>query len=235
MTESAGPPEETGLPDWPSTSFLGQLSPETQSAVLRHGTRSHLAAGEIVIHEGAQPTFAAVLLSGVYKVVGLTETGREALVAVRIGGDLVGELGLADGEPRSASVRAATRGEYLRIGERDYHTLLRSHPDANRAATRAIAAKLRSATRRRVEFATRPAPVRVARVLRDLAAAHGTRDERGVMIEVVAQPELAALAGATEPTIQRVLTTMREDRIVETGYRRIHILDEERLDRAAGL
>lgn len=223
------------MPDWPSTSFLGQLSPETRSAVLRHGTRTRLSAGELVIREGAPSTFAVVLLSGVYKVVGLTETGREALLAVRIGGDLVGELGLADGEPRSASIRAAARGEYLRIGERDYHTLLQRHPDAARAATRAIAAKLRSATRRRVEFATRSAPVRVARVLRDLAAAHGTRHERGVLITVVAQPELAALAGTTEPTVQRVLTAMREDRIIETGYRRIHILDEERLDRAAGL
>jgi CRP/FNR family cyclic AMP-dependent transcriptional regulator len=228
--------EETELSAWLATSFFGQLSPETGSAMLRQGTRSRVSPGEIIIHEGARPAFAAVLLSGLYKVVGLTEDGRDALLAVRVGGDLVGELGLADGEPRSASVRAASHGEYLRIGERDYHGFLQSYPDANRAASRAMAAKLRSATRRRVEFATSPAPVRVARVLRELAAAHGTRNRRGVLIEVaLAQPELAALAGATEATIQRVLTTMREDGIVETGYRRIHILDEHRLGEVAGL
>ena len=72
--------------------------------------------------------------------------------------------------------------------------------------------------------------MRVARILRELAAAHGVRRGQGVLVEVALnQPALAALAGATEPTIQRVLTTRREDGVVETGYRRIHIRDEDRL------
>ncbi|VVJ15011.1 Uncharacterised protein [Amycolatopsis camponoti] len=232
---ATNPNAESAGHAWPSTGFFGQLTPGTRAAILRRGTRRQCSAGETVIHEGARSDSAVILLSGLYKVVGLTETGREALLAIRVGGDLVGELGIADGEPRSASVRAAARGECLRLGERDYHAILRTHPDANRAASRAMAAKLRSATRRRVEFATFPAPVRAARVLRELAAAHGTRNERGVLIEIaLAQPELAALAGATEATIQRVLTSMREEEIAETGYRWIRILDERRLDELAG-
>ena len=219
---------------WPTTSFLGQLSDVTRQAVLQLGTRRRMSVGEIVIHEGDQSDFVVVLLSGLYKVVGHTDDGREALLAVRVGGDLVGELGLADGQPRSATVRAAAAGECLRIGERAYRTFLREHADAAEVVSRTIATKLRSATRRRVEFATCSAPVRVARVLRELAFAHGVHGERGVSIEVaLTQPELAALVGATEATVQRVLTAMREDEIVRTGYRRIHIVDERRLAQLA--
>ena len=198
------------MSSWPATTFLGQLAAETAR---RRWARNTQAAdrGEILLAEGERSDFVAVLLSGIYKVVGLTEDGREALVAVRIGGDIVGEMGLADGGPRSATVRAAGPGECRRVGEGDYRAFLREHPDASLAVTRAMATKLRSATRRRVDFATCPASVRVARVLRELAAAHGVPREPGVLIEVaLAQQELAALAGATEPTIQRVFTTMRE-------------------------
>jgi CRP/FNR family cyclic AMP-dependent transcriptional regulator len=100
--------------------------------------------------------------------------------------------------------------------------------------SRAIVGKLRSATRRRVEFATCPAPVRVARVLRELIETHGVRRPGAVSIEVaLTQPELAALAGATEPTVQRVLSSLREQGVVQTGYRRLRVLDEGGLERLA--
>jgi DNA-binding IclR family transcriptional regulator len=55
-----------------------------------------------------------------------------------------------------------------------------------------------------------------------------------VSIEVaLTQPELAALAGATEPTVQRVLSTLREQGVVQTGYRRLSVLDEVGLARLA--
>jgi CRP/FNR family transcriptional regulator, cyclic AMP receptor protein len=215
---------------WPATTFLAQLSDATRQAVLQLGTRRRLSAGEIVIHEGDHSDFVVVLLSGLYKVVGHTDDGREALLAVRVGGDIVGELGVTDGQPRSATVRAAGGGECLRIGERSYRAFLRDNPDAAEVVSRAMAGKLRSATRRRVEFATCPTPVRVARVLQELAGAHGVRGEQGILVGVtLTQPELAALVGATEATVQRVLTAMRDEEIVRTGYRRVHILDEARL------
>lgn len=218
------------VPPWPRSSFLGQLSDDTLRAVLRMGTRRRHSAGEVIIQEGAQSDYALVLLSGLYKVVGLTEDGREALLAVRIGGDLVGELGLADGELRSASVRAAGEGEVIRIGEREYRTLLSTYADANQAVSRAMAAKLRSATRRRVDFATCPVPVRLARVLQELAMRHGTRQNDKIQIEMaLTQDELATLVGTTSPTIHRVLTSLRKGDILDTGYRRIDILDEQQL------
>jgi len=218
-------------PLWPATGFLGQLSEETRQAALKLGTFRRYRPGDVVLHEGAISDCAVLLLSGLYKVVGSLGSGREALVAIRIGGDIVGELGLADGDPRSATVKAVGRGEGRRVGERDCHDFLARFPDANRAMNRAMADKLRSATRRRVEFATCSAPTRMARVLLELKAAHGIPMREGFAIDVaLTQPELAALVGVTEPTIHRVLTTLRRDGVLDTGYRSILILDERRLE-----
>lgn len=48
----------------------------------------------------------------------------------------------------------------------------------------------------------------------------------GVTIGVpFTQPDLAALVGASVPTVQRVLRSLREDGMIETCYRRILVRD----------
>ncbi len=80
-------------PRWPVSGFMGQLSPEEQEAALRLGTARHVDPGEVILHEGAPSNCVYLLVSGLFKVTGSLGSGREALLAVRIGGDLVGELG----------------------------------------------------------------------------------------------------------------------------------------------
>ena len=219
---------------WTTRGFLGRLSAEEQDAALRLGTLRHFAPGEVVLQEGAPSGCAFLLLAGLFKVSGSLGSGREALVAIRGAGDLVGELGLADGQRRSATVRAAGEGRGRRIGERDFSAFLERYPNAGRAANRAMADKLRSATRRRVEFTTMPVQARLARVLLELTAVYGRPTPRGFDIDVdLTQPELAALVGVGDATIQRVLARLRTRGVLDTGYRHIGILDLDHLERLA--
>ena len=138
------------------------------------------------------------------------------------------------GQPRSATVRVAVEGRGRRIGERDFAAFLARYPNATRAVSRAITDKLRSATRRRVEFATLSVQARLARVLLELTAVYGKQAPRGFEIDVeLTQPELAALVGVGEATIQRVLANLRKTGVVDTGYRHVGVLDITELERLA--
>jgi CRP/FNR family transcriptional regulator, cyclic AMP receptor protein len=223
------------VPAWPVSSFIGQLKPSTSAAILQRGTLKPIRLGEILFSEGGEPDCVFVLLSGWYSVIGSTENGKEALLAIRGCGDVVGELGIVDGYPRSASVKASTLGKARRIGRQEWLGILEQYSDAALAMSGSISAKLRSATRRRLEFATCPANVRVARVIRELATTHGVvREDGATEVRVsITQPDLAALIGATEPTVHRILSIMREAQVISTGYRRIAVLDPARLDSLA--
>lgn len=48
------------------------------------------------------------------------------------------------------------------------------------------------------------------------------------------QPELAAMVGVSEPSIQRALRQLRDIGVLDTGYRRIIILDMAALKEIAG-
>ncbi|MEK8170702.1 cyclic nucleotide-binding domain-containing protein [Streptomyces sp. M19] len=56
------------------------------------------------MREAEESTFVLILLDGVVKATGRTHDNRDALLAVRMGGDLVGEFAAVDGRPRSATV-----------------------------------------------------------------------------------------------------------------------------------
>ncbi|MEU6591601.1 Crp/Fnr family transcriptional regulator [Streptomyces sp. NPDC046881] len=233
-TRSASFPR-SGKNPWPAASLLGELPAPTRDHLVALGRRTHFLGGERLLREGESGSHVFLLLSGWFKVLSMTEDNREALLAVRAGGDIVGELACFDAQPRVATVVASGAGLANRISSRDFLAFLALHDDAAQAVMRAVAGKLRWATRRRQEFGGCAVATRVARVLGELARVYGQVGEAGVAIGVaLTQPELAELVGASEPSVHRVLRSLREQAVIETGYRRILVRDVSELSRIAG-
>ncbi|MFD5696504.1 Crp/Fnr family transcriptional regulator [Streptomyces lasiicapitis] len=230
-----GPTQWPGQAHWPTASLLGGLSVETRDHLIGLGRSVHFEGGERLLREGEHGSHVFLLLSGWFKVLATTEDDREVLMAVRAGGDIVGELACFDAQPRVATVMAAGAGTARIIGRQDFLTALARYDDAAQAVMRAVAGKLRWATRRRQEFGGCAMGTRVARVLRELTRVYGQPCEVGISIGVsLTQPELAALVGASEPSVHRVLRSLREHQIIETGYRRILVRNMPELSRIAG-
>jgi DNA-binding MurR/RpiR family transcriptional regulator len=70
---------------------------------------------------------------------------------------------------------------------------------------------------------------RALRTLSRLAAA-ATANKDGTRVLQTTQSELAALAGVSRPTIQRLLRQLGSVGILETSYKRIRVLNHERLN-----
>ena len=104
------------------------------------------------------------------------------------------------------------------------------------ALTAVLADRLRWANRRRLDFRGYPAKVRLARVLVELSVSYGAPRVDGVVIDVrLTQQELATLVGAAETTVHKVLRELRDEGLVETGYRATIIRNLPRLSRLADL
>ncbi|MEZ0094082.1 Crp/Fnr family transcriptional regulator [Streptacidiphilus sp. EB129] len=220
---------------WPRATLLGGLGDSGRRTLLSLGTLVQYAdAGEVLVREGEQAAVVYLLIDGVVKATGLTESGREALLAIRMGGDLVGELAAIDGGTRSATVTTcgAVVARSIRIA--DFLDCLRRGPDIAHAVNRAVVGKLRHANTRRVDFYGYDVATRVARVLFHVAATYGDRDGNRALIRwSLTQPELASLAGAAEPSVQKVLRQLRSLDVVSTGYRSLTVLDLDHLEAIA--
>jgi CRP/FNR family transcriptional regulator, cyclic AMP receptor protein len=220
---------------WPSSSLLGSLPDASRGKLLETGKLRQYPAGMTLVREGDSTTFVIVLLDGIVKVTSVTSDGHEALLAIRMGGDIIGELSALDGNPRSSTITTCGPVVGCLITQRDFHAILTRDSLLANALNRAVAGKLRAANASRVEFAGYDASTRLARVIRDLAYRYGERTSGTVAISwPLTQAELASLAGASEPTVAKALRRLRQQGIIATGYRSLTVLDLERLDLIAG-
>jgi CRP/FNR family transcriptional regulator, cyclic AMP receptor protein len=225
-----------GAWQWPPSTLLGSLTKTSRDRLLEPGMTRQYLAGQVLIREGDTTKFVVVLLDGVVKATGLTLDGREALLAIRVGGDIVGEFASLDERPRSSTITTCGTVVGRVIRQADFLAALKRDNLLAEAVNRAVVGKVRAANARRVEFAGYDAPTRLARVLRELAVRYGDRSGNRVVIAwPLTQPELASLAAVAEPTAQKALRVLRERGVIATGYRSLTIMDLDELNRIAGL
>jgi signal transduction histidine kinase len=85
-------------------------------------------AGTIVFREGDPPDFCYLISRGALRITKSLPTGEEELLATLSAGDFVGELGLYDFSPRSATVTAALDANLARIDRERFDQLRDSFP-----------------------------------------------------------------------------------------------------------
>lgn len=234
MGGGRGSRAEKGRPyeerDWPASSLLGRLGPADRDHLLTLGARVPYPADQVLLWEAERTDHVLILLHGLVKVTGHADDDREALLAVRMRGDLLGELAALDGQPRSATVTACGPVVTQSVTRAEFLACLRDRPRIAHAVNQSVVAKLRAANTHRVNFIGCDAATRLARVLHHLAMTYGERDgDIAVIRWPITQPELATLAGASEPSVQKALRRLRDEKVVTTGYRSIRVDGLERL------
>ncbi|MFE2373964.1 Crp/Fnr family transcriptional regulator [Streptomyces sp. NPDC059398] len=209
---------------WPAASVLGGLPQAARERLLALGALARYPGGRVLIREAEESTFLLILLDGVVKATGRTNDHRDALLAARMGGDLVGEFAAVDGRPRSATVTTCGPVIARVVTRADFLDCMRQDRRIAQAVNESIVAKLRVATGHRIDFTGCDAPTRLARVLHQITMTYGERTGAGAVIRwPITQPELATLAGAAEPTVQKALRRLREAGVVSTGYRTFRV------------
>ncbi len=102
-----------------------------------------LAAGEIVAAEGGEGDTLFVIAAGELEVV---KRSRSTEVPIaRLGpGEIVGEMAVLEGRPRSATIRAVEASRVIRIGRDVVLELVRTRPSAAMSIIGTVTARLRS-------------------------------------------------------------------------------------------
>jgi CRP-like cAMP-binding protein len=212
---------------------------EAELAALRAiGTRRRYHPEEPLFCEGDQSDDVVVIERGKVKVSSMSADGYEAVLAVRSSGEIVGEFAALDGLPRSATVLALDEVDGIVVTGDRFRGYLRTHPDAALALLSRVVGRLRDADRRRAEFGAYDVPVRIARLLLDLASQYGAPAAPGPgtfnAVLLLSQAELAGATGASREAVAKVLRQLRDDGAIATRRRQVIILRPEALWELAG-
>jgi CRP-like cAMP-binding protein len=191
-------------------------------ASLAEGTQVlHVAAGRTIFRKGDAANGCYLVLEGAVKVTSPAPGGQETLLAILGKGDLVGEMALLDGLPRSATVTAIRASALRHISAYIFDRLSRADIELARQLLRVMAARLRQ---RNEAQALQQAPLRVrlARTFVHLAErfGEGLPDGRTLIRLKVSQADLGHMVGAARENVNRQLTEWRRDGVLAriSGY-----------------
>jgi CRP/FNR family cyclic AMP-dependent transcriptional regulator len=208
-----------GGPDrWPPDSFIATLPDAERAALLRSGSIVRFGNDEVLVLQGDVGDFLYVLIDGKVKVLVAAESGAETMLAIRSGGDLVGEFSLLDSKPRTATARAIGTVTARRITRADFADFASAFPPVKDLVFTYVLGKMRATTARRAADRVWGARERLAQELYDLAREHGVAGSGGVVRIPITQAELGQLAGVAVSTTERVLKEFRMLGIIATRY-----------------
>ncbi len=163
------------------------------------------------------------VLSGVVKVGAVTEEGREVVLNFLRVGDIIGEIAIFDGGPRSASGTMIESGELAIFERQNILTAMKSAPEALLDVIVILCEKLRTASLQ-VETNQLKADGRLAAGLLRLAELHGRRTERGVEIDLsISQHDLGAFVGLSRENTSRQLSQLSRREVLVLDKRGIVI------------
>jgi CRP/FNR family transcriptional regulator, cyclic AMP receptor protein len=215
--------------------FLEALTPEEAADLRASGRERQYDAGVALFHEGDDAGSVIVLLAGRAKLTVPLSSDREVIVAVRGPGDLLGELAALVDAPRSATVVTIEAVDALIVSGSAFAAFLDRNARVGLVILRLVAERLLYADLQQAQFATHDVVGRVAHRLVELTDRFGVETGEGIVLDVpLSQEELAGWTGASREAVNKALQVLRSLHMIQTGRRRLTVLDADGLRRLAG-
>lgn len=200
------------------------LNEQERHDLAAHAQPRTFAVNEPIFHVGDSGHSMMGVVVGTVRISLPTPKGREMILADLPAGELLGEIALLDGKPRSASATALTRCELLVLERRDVLPFLERSPTACLNLMQLLCSRIRRSDERMAEIAFFDLPARLARaLLRSAAQSHGPPKLS------LSQRELAEMSGATRENVNRCLREWQRGGILEMKNRWTVILKPEAL------
>jgi len=175
-----------------------------------------LKAGAVLFRQEDRSDGCYILLDGVLSIYAQSPQGDETLLALLAGGDVIGEMGLVDGMPRSATAAALKPCELAFLSTANFNRFAEDYPKVYRQMLGIISTRLRQTNDVFAAYLLLPLGGRLAHVMLQLAQClgHPLDDGRILIRQKITQGELARMTGSSRENVNRMLHTWRDEKIV---------------------
>jgi CRP-like cAMP-binding protein len=187
--------------------------------------------GETIFHQGSMGSTLYIIVLGQIRIFTTSETGQELTVTLFRDSDFFGEMALLDGQPRAASAEAMCRTTTLTLHRAAFLHTIDACPPIAASVLEVLTARIRQSNSVAAQLANLSASQRVVRQLCDLASRYGIADGGAIRIDLhLTQDDLASLSGTTRETVNRVLSTLRDQGLIRVERARVSVLKMQQLE-----
>jgi CRP/FNR family transcriptional regulator, cyclic AMP receptor protein len=216
-----------------SGKWFRNLPDDLQQRLMQLARQRTLEAGEQLFSRGDPPCGMYAVVVGCIRVVGLTEDGKEILLALLEPPSWIGEIGVIDGDVRTHDVVAQTASTLLQVPQQELESLLAARPQYWRDVAMLLTGRLRMSFSVLEDGVSLPLEMRLARRLLLTIDAHGELHDQTFRVVNLRQEQLATMLGTSRQTLNTVLRDYVSQGLIRVSYGQIEVIDVDGLRRAA--
>lgn len=205
--------------------FAG-LEAEQLDQIAQRVQRRTFALGVTLFHQDMPGTMLYIIQSGSVRVISIGRTGQELTLNVLGPGEIFGELSILDGHQRSATAITLAPTVVWLLSQTDLREFMREYPAMNQAMIQILVERVRSTARRLEAMTFQDVLGRLAFELLTLSERNGQPCDEGVEITIpLTQVDLASMVGATRESVNKAVSVLRTQGLIEVDGTRWIIQD----------
>jgi CRP-like cAMP-binding protein len=205
-----------------------ELDPKILDRLAAHAKTKSVPRGATIFVKGDAGTCLFAVVSGTVQVTAASSEGKSAVFNQIGAGEIVGEIALLDGQPRTADAMAFTDCRLMIIERRDFLPLLHDFPDVAIKLLELLCSRLRRTSEQVEDLMFLDLKGRLTKAL--LRLAKDSEDGKGITIS---QTDLSQMIGMSREMINKQLQAWARDGLIEVERRRIVVLRPDALARSA--
>lgn len=216
--------------------WFARLTSNELSALANNVASCEFERGELIFSQESNGDILYIIVSGQVQIFRNGANGQEFALAVFYDGEFFGELALIDGLPRAASAKAMCDTSTLTLHRNNFLRTISTHPSVAAAILEVMATRLRQSNTYAELRVSAPVNKRVMYHLLDLASrkqAYAYQHTSEVIDLRLTQDDLASLSSTTRETVNRILSSLRHQKLVQLERGHILITDLARLRAAS--
>jgi CRP-like cAMP-binding protein len=201
------------------TLLFDGLDPHELTRLAGIARETVLHPGDVLFDQGDESDGLYLIVSGLVRIYLTADDSREATINLLEDGEVIGEMALLDGLPRSAGAAALTETKLIFIPRAPFLALLEISPKLARQIILTLCERLRSANAQFDQAVFHDLRYRLIVLLRQLALIHGRVDDDFAVVELdLTQGTVAQMLGASREAVNKQLRALtKEGRVVIEG------------------
>jgi CRP-like cAMP-binding protein len=217
-----------------SFALFEAIPSEALDEILARAQPRRIAKGSVVFHQGQTADEFYVLVNGKLRVTQISPAGEQLVVRFVTPGEIFGVAMALDRLDYPGSAEAVVECLVLAWPSSYWPDLVAKVPQFALNTLQTVGRRLQEAHTRLREMATQEVERRVAHTLLRLMSQAGRPAGDKVVIDLpVTRQDIAQMTGTTLHSVSRILSSWEKLGLVESGRRKITVIDESGLSRLA--
>jgi len=176
-----------------------------------------LPASDIFIEQDAITDTAYLIISGAVKVYRISEDGEEIILDTKGPGEIVGEMALLDGKPRSAFVETIKSSIFYTLNKEKFLEVINKNPQISINIIKHLVLQIREFNQRMEDTTSKNLCDRTLTTIKTLASYYHNND-----VELT-QEQLASIVGATRARVTECLNNLEKSGKIILSHKKIHL------------